>query len=84
MAILTKDNNIREWFSTWIEGLITYRTATLDKMSEFNNEVNESYKNLHSPDKIEENMEAKLYLPHTELDMTKICSDIESVYDHEK
>jgi hypothetical protein len=47
-------------------------------------EVNESYKDLHSPDKIEDNMEAKLYLSHTELDMTKICSDIESVYDYEK
>jgi DNA-binding PadR family transcriptional regulator len=82
MATLTKDNDIKEWFSTWIEGLITYRKATLDKMSEFNKEVNESHKNLHYPDKIEDNMEAKLYTPHMEFDMTKICSDIESVYNY--
>ena len=82
MAILTKDNNIKEWFSTWIEGLITYRKAILNKMSEFNKEVNESYKNLHYPDKIEDNMEARLYIPHMEFDMTKICSDIESVYNY--
>lgn len=44
MAILTKDNDIKEWFSTWIEGLITYRKATLDKMSVFIKEVNESHK----------------------------------------
>ena len=82
MAIFTKDNNIKEWFSTWIEGLITYRKAILNKMSEFNKEVNESYKNLHYPDKIESNMEARLYIPHMEFDMTKICSDIESVYNY--
>jgi hypothetical protein len=80
MAILTKDNEIKEWFSTWIEGIIKYRKATLDKMSKFNKEVNESYKNLHSPAKIEDNMEAMLYTPHNEFDITKICSDIESVY----
>jgi hypothetical protein len=81
MAILTRDNEIKEWFSTWIEGLIKYRKATLDKMSKFNKEVNESYKNLHSPAKIEDNMEAMLYIPRNEFDITKICSDIESVYD---
>jgi hypothetical protein len=80
MAILTKDNEIKEWFSTWIEGIIKYRKATLDKMSKFNKEVNESYKNLHSPAKIEDNMEAMLYTPRNEFDITKICSDIESVY----
>jgi hypothetical protein len=73
---------IKEWFSTWIEGLIRYRKATLDKMSKFNKEVNESYKNLHSPAKIEDNMEAMLYIPRNEFDITKICSDIESVYDY--
>jgi hypothetical protein len=51
-------------------------------MSEFDKEVNESHKNLHYPDKIEDNMEAKLYTPHMEFDMTKICSDIESVYNY--
>ena len=50
-------------------------------MSEFNKEVNESYKNVHSPDKIEENMEAMLCTPHKEFRMTEIRSDIESVYD---
>ena len=82
MAILTNDKNIKEWFSTWIEGLIRYRKATLDKMSVFNKEVNESHKNLHYPDKIEDNMEARLFIPHMEFDMTKICSDIESVYNY--
>lgn len=84
MAILTKDNDIKEWFLTWIEGLIKYRKDTLDKISKFNKEVNESYKNVHSPDKIEENMEAMLCTPHKEFRMTEICSDIESVYDIRK
>jgi hypothetical protein len=82
MAILTKDNDIKEWFLVWIGGLIRYRKDTLDKMSKFYKELNESYKNVHSPVKIEENMEAMLYIPHKEFNMTKICSDIESVYDY--
>jgi DNA-binding PadR family transcriptional regulator len=82
MAILTKDSDIKEWFSAWIKGLIRYRKHTLNQMSEFYKEVNESYKNVHSPVKIEDNMEAMLYVPHKEFDMTKVCSDNESIYDY--
>jgi hypothetical protein len=81
MAILTKDNDIKEWFLAWIDGLIRYRKHTLEKMSKFYREINESYKNVHSPIKIEENMEAMLYIPHKEFNIAKICSDIESIYD---
>ena len=84
MAILSKDNDIKQWFSSWIESLIKIRKNTLEQMSKFYKEVNESHKSVHSPMKIEENMKAMIYVPHKEFDMAKVCSDIKSVYNYQK
>jgi hypothetical protein len=78
MSILTKDNDIKEWFSAWIESLIRYREHTLDEMSKFYNEVIEAHKHLYSPPP----PVGVVLVQHDEYDMTKICSDIESVYDY--
>jgi hypothetical protein len=78
MAILTKDNDIKEWFSSWIESLIRFRKYTLDEMSKFYSEVTEAHKHLYSPPP----PVGVVYMQHDEYDMTKICSDIESVYDY--
>jgi hypothetical protein len=73
MTILTKDNNIKEWFSSWIESLIRYRKYTLDEMSKFYNEVIEAHKHLYSPPPPVD----VAFLQHDEYEMTKICSDID-------
>jgi hypothetical protein len=75
MGILAKDTDIKEWFSVWIESLIRYRKHTSDEMSKFYNEVVISHKHLYS-------LPLPVGVQHEEYDITKICSDIESVYDY--
>jgi hypothetical protein len=82
MAILTKDNDIKEWFLAWMESLIRYRKYTSEQMSKFYNEVIESNEHVYSPIKPEDNAHAVLIIDHEEYDMTKVCSDIESIYEY--
>lgn len=46
MAILSKDNDIKKWFSERISDVTNYRSQTLDKMCEFYNEVIDSQQNI--------------------------------------
>jgi len=39
LLILEKDNEIRDWFSKWIEGLRDYQKETLEEMSSFYNKI---------------------------------------------
>ncbi|MET0785109.1 MAG: hypothetical protein ABWY25_00180 [Paenisporosarcina sp.] len=80
MAILTKDNDIKEWFSFWIGSLIRYRKHTLDEMSKFYNKLIDAHKHLYLPPP----PEGIVFIQHDEYDVTKICSDIEFVYDYEE
>jgi hypothetical protein len=78
MAILAKDNDIKKWFSAWIESLIRYRKYTSEQMSIFYAEAVESQKHLYS---FPPPAGAEL-IQHEEYDMTKVCSDIDTVYDY--
>jgi len=40
LSILDKDNEIRDWFSKWIEDLRNYQKETLEEMSNFYNKIN--------------------------------------------
>jgi hypothetical protein len=46
MAILSKDNDIKQWFSDRISDVTSYRSQTLDKMSKFYNEVINSHQHI--------------------------------------
>jgi hypothetical protein len=86
MAILTKDEDIKQWFFGWIEDIMNYRKQTSHKMSEFYNEVIKSDENIRrqhneiqEADK-EANEEAIIEILHEEYDITKICIEIDSIY----
>ena len=85
IAILAKDKDIKQWFSAWIGGIIEYRSQTSDQMSEFYKKViNSNLRNMEKG-KSDSNADKKkattTYYPE-EYDITKICSDIDSVYDY--
>lgn len=46
MAILSKNNDIKQWFSDRISDVTSYRSQTLDKMSKFYNEVINSHQHI--------------------------------------
>jgi hypothetical protein len=82
-AILAKDKDIKQWFSTWIGGIIEYRSQTSDKMSEFYNKVINSNVNMEKENfgSNADKNDTTTYYPE-EYDITKICSDVDSVYDY--
>jgi hypothetical protein len=83
IAILTKDKDIKRWFSTWIAGIIEYRSQTSDKMSEFYNQVIMSQENMENEKSIPDTDRKAIISFHPEeYDIAKICSDIDSVYDY--
>jgi hypothetical protein len=80
MAILSKDKDINQWFSTWIAGIIEYRQQTSKKMSEFYDRVTNAveYSKERKPNS-KTRMKASTNFWSQEYDMTKICfNDIES------
>jgi hypothetical protein len=83
MAILSKDKDINQWFSTWVAGIIEYRQQTSKKMSEFYDRVTnaiEYSKERRSNSKTR--MKASTNFWPQEFVMTKICfNDIESPYE---
>jgi hypothetical protein len=81
MNILAKDKEIKQWFSGWIEGIIKYRSKVLDKMSEFYNKVNNASEN-KKMDSVTLNIGKKNRYQEEEYDISKICSDFNSVYDY--
>jgi DNA-binding PadR family transcriptional regulator len=83
LAILSKDKDIKQWFSGWIDDIIEYRRQTFDKMFKFYNEIINSHENItkqpvfNAEDKKEK---SALRLSYEEYNMAKICSDIDYVY----
>ena len=49
MAILAKDKEIRQWFSTWIQDIIEFRNKASNMMSDFYKEINQPQKNIKKP-----------------------------------
>jgi hypothetical protein len=83
MTILANDNKIKQWFSGWIGGIIKYRSKVLGKMSEFYNEVNNADENIKRDNKQTNNSKkSKISYCPDEYDISKICSDFDSVYDY--
>jgi DNA-binding PadR family transcriptional regulator len=86
IAILAKDKDIKRWFSAWIGGIIEYRSQTSDQMSEFYKKViNSNLRNMEKgkfDSKADKKRATTTYYYHEEYDITKICSDIDSVYDY--
>ena len=70
MAILTKDDEIKQWFTERTGGIMHYRKQTLNKMTEFYNEILDSHKYIKN-DQSEQNI--SIY--PQEYDIRKICSD---------
>ena len=50
MAVLSKNDDIKQWFSERISDVTSYRSQTLDKMSKFHNEVVNSHQNIVIPE----------------------------------
>jgi hypothetical protein len=79
MAILTKDKDIKQWFSAWIEDLMNYRNQISKGMSVFYDEIINSHKNIKQNElilQVKDKDDSKTV--YQELDITKICSDIDS------
>jgi len=80
MTILTKDKDIKQWFSAWIGDLRNYRSQTSKRMSVFYDEVINSHKNINQKEVLQQVKEKPVSEPvyEEEFDLTKICSDIDS------
>ena len=50
MEVISKNNDIKQWFSERISDVTSYRSQTLDKMSKFYNEVVNSHQNRVIPE----------------------------------
>lgn len=83
IIILARDKEIKQWFSGWIGGIIKYRSKLVDKMSKFHDEVNNADENIKK-DNIQINIgkKAKITSDQEEYNISKICSDFNSVYDY--
>jgi hypothetical protein len=79
MAILTKDKDIKQWFSAWIGDLTNYRSQISKRMSVFYDEITNSHKNIKQKEDIHQTEDKPVSKPlYQEFDITKICSDIDS------
>jgi len=78
MAILTKDKEIKQWFSEWMQDIVNYRNYTSSKMSRFYDEISRPHENIRikDPTKGPDHKHVRDIF-HQEYDITKILSDIE-------
>jgi hypothetical protein len=81
MAILTKDNDIKKWFTERISDIMNYREQTFNKMSKFYDEILDSHKyikrrqeNKQSEENSEKSRDIFYKLETHEYDIDKICS----------
>jgi len=83
MAILARDKEIKQWFSRWIAGIIQYRSRTSDKMSQFYDKVTRPNQNMKK-ESLNRNtgIKASIAVNYEEYDITQICAELDSVYDH--
>ena len=82
MAILSKDKDIKEWFSAWIADIIEYRRKTSEKMLEFYDQISNPSRKRKSDRTPAKGIEislrpegAKVNILHQEYNMAKICHD---------
>jgi hypothetical protein len=76
MAILTKDNDIKGWFTERIDDIMHYREQTSNKMSEFYNEILDPTKYMFTEqnEQMNEEINVKGKITLEEFDVNKICS----------
>jgi hypothetical protein len=74
IAILAKDNDIKEWFSERIGDIMHYREQTSNLMSEFYNEILDPTKYIKKERNDQLNEEIKVKITIEEYDVNKICS----------
>jgi hypothetical protein len=80
MAILTKDKDIKQWFGAWIGDLTNYRNQISKGMSIFYDEIINSHKNIKQKEDTHQVKDKAVSKPiYQEYDITKICSDIDSL-----
>jgi hypothetical protein len=78
IAVLKKDQDIKQWFSKWIFDIMNYRNQTSDKMSEFYNDIMNPHKHIKQEEAVKKSHnEVVLRLHHDEYDATKIHSDLD-------
>jgi DNA-binding MarR family transcriptional regulator len=76
MAILTRDKDIKQWFSAWIGDLMNYRNQISKGMSVFYDEIINSHKNIKQKEDTHQVKDKTVSKPvYQEYDITKICSD---------
>jgi hypothetical protein len=75
MAILTKDNDIKQWFNERMSEIMHYRKQTLNKMSEFYDEILDSSKYVKKERNGQEMAEGnRIEIYPEEFNVNKICS----------
>jgi hypothetical protein len=75
MAILTQDNDIKQWFTEKIGDIMHYREQTLNKMSKFYNEILDSSNySKNKQNKQSGKASGRRMINPTEFDINKICS----------
>ena len=85
MAILSKDKDIKQWFSKQVGDILSYRSQKSEKMSQFSAEISKpQVKKRKQETRVQgSNMEppqSKTF--YEEHDITKICSGIQLPYDY--
>jgi hypothetical protein len=85
MGVLAKDKEIKQWFSAWIQDIINFRIKTSNMMSDFYKKINRPQDSIKTS-KIgdDRNAEPEIEILYEEYDMSKVCSEINSVYEHPK
>jgi hypothetical protein len=85
LAILSKDNVIKQWFSKQIGDILSYRSQKSEKMSQFSAEIsNPQVSKRKQETRVQESnkgsSQSKTF--YEEHDITKICSDVRLPYDY--
>lgn len=78
MTILTRDLEIKKWFTDRISDIMHYRNRTSNKMSEFYDNILDSRNNLKKSHSVkqQDKYEVKLDMYHQEYNIETICSEV--------
>jgi tRNA U54 and U55 pseudouridine synthase Pus10 len=83
MAVLSKDNAIKEWFYKQTVNILDYRTQTSEKMSKLSNEIANPKKyrrRLEARRQVSNEKLSQTEFTYEEYDITKICSENQLPY----
>jgi hypothetical protein len=73
MAIFTKDNEIKQRFSEWMQDIVNFRNYTSSKMSRFYGEISRPHENIRRKNPTKgPNRKHRRSINHGEYDITKI------------